>query len=120
MSERGTVRLHPRDVTVRQAELDIREEIAATLNKLNIPWVDILYHTAMIKAVLLGEMGATVGPSFYVGEIPDNHHVISTAFYRHMVDYDLTSAELYMIISEWELREAWGMIKAERNGDTEE
>lgn len=115
------MKLDPRHRIVAKADLKIREELAATLDILGIDsWADIMYHVAMIKAILLGDMGATVGPSFNVADIPDHHHVLAAACYGPMLKYDLTSAELYRIITEWELREAWGMIKAERDGDSEE
>lgn len=114
------MKLDPRYRIVSRADAEIRIELSAVLDVLEISWVDILYHIAMIKAVLLTEMGATTAPRIKSEDIPDNHHVIASAFYRYLMQYELTNAELYHIITEWELREARGMIRAERNEDIED
>lgn len=112
------IRQNPRDVIVRQADLEIRKGLAITLDYLHIKsWPDILYHIAIIKAILLAEMGATVGPEVRTESIPDDQHVLAAACYGPMMQFGLTSAELYQIITDWELREAYGMVKQERSED---
>lgn len=108
------MKLDPRYRIVAEAELEIKQGIANTLAVLDLPWVDILYHVAMIKAGLLAEMGATVRPHIKVEDIPDEQHVIGSAFYMPLIKHELTNTELYRIICDWELAEAYGMIKANR------
>lgn len=109
-----TVRLHARHVIVSNAWLEITAGMENVLRALNLSWYDALYYVARIKLQLLREMGATILAEVPPEETPDNEHIIGSAFYQPMMKYELTQSELYSLITQWETREANGMLKDER------
>lgn len=109
-----TVQLSPRHIPVSEAWIEIAAGMENILRVLDISWYETLYYVARIKLQLLREMGVEIPDSLPVENIPDAEHVIGSAFYMPMLKHDLTQAELYQLITTWEMREANGMIKEER------
>lgn len=113
------MKLHPRHKPVSRAGLQIREGFLELFRGEEY-FEDMLIPVARMKVSLLIESRHNL-PETDMSSLRGDLQAVNEIVRKAMKDHDLTKAEAYHILTEWELSQARYMLQTERReGDTEE
>lgn len=110
--------LHPRHKPVSRAGLQISEGFLELFRGAEY-FEDMLNPVARAKVALLIESRHNL-PETDMSDLRGDVQAVNEIVRKAMKDHELTKTEVYLILTEWELSQARYMLRAERNGDSEE